>query len=163
RSSSPSCSRSTPHSTASSSPTRAPRPTRARSSSPASGATCTRTAPSRSSARTTRSTAARRVRLPPRAPRGTESPSVPSSPASAFEPGDHGNTFGGNPLATAAGVYVMKQLLEGGVLENVRARSDQLRQRLEGLVDRHDIVRGVRGRGLLMGLELHREIAADVV
>lgn len=83
--------------------------------------------------------------------------------AAVFEPGDHGNTFGGNPLATAAGTYVMRQLLEGGVLANVNARSAQLRQRLEGLVDRLEVVRGVRGRGLLMGLELHKEIAGDVV
>ncbi len=83
--------------------------------------------------------------------------------ASVFEPGDHGNTFGGNPLATAAGAYVMRQLLEGGVLENVNARSEQLRQRLEGLADRHDVVRGVRGKGLLLGLELNKEIAGDIV
>ena len=83
--------------------------------------------------------------------------------ASVFEPGDHGNTFGGNPLATAAGTYVLRQLLEGGVLENVKARSAQLRQRLEGLVDRTALASGVRGRGLLMGLELNREVAVDVV
>ena len=83
--------------------------------------------------------------------------------AAVFEPGDHGNTFGGNPLATAAGTYVMRQLLEGGVLENVNARSEQLRQRLEGLVDRHEIVRGVRGKGLLLGLELQKEVAGDIV
>jgi acetylornithine/N-succinyldiaminopimelate aminotransferase len=82
---------------------------------------------------------------------------------SVFEPGDHGNTFGGNPLATAAGTYVMRQLIDGDVLANVRARSDQLRQRLEGIADRNEVVRGVRGRGLLLGLELHREIAPDVV
>jgi acetylornithine/N-succinyldiaminopimelate aminotransferase len=82
---------------------------------------------------------------------------------SVFEPGDHGNTFGGNPLATAAGTYVMRQLLEGGVLENVNARSAQLRQRLEGLADRNEVVKGVRGKGLLLGLELHKEIAGDVV
>jgi acetylornithine aminotransferase/acetylornithine/N-succinyldiaminopimelate aminotransferase len=82
---------------------------------------------------------------------------------SVFEPGDHGNTFGGNPLATSAGAYVMRQLVDGGVLDNVRARSEQLRQRLEGIADRNEIVRGVRGRGLLLGLELHREVAPDVV
>ena len=83
--------------------------------------------------------------------------------ASVFEPGDHGNTFGGNPLATAAGVHVLRRLLEGGVLANAKARGEQLRQRLAGLEDRHEVVRGVRGVALLQGLELHREIAADVV
>ena len=83
--------------------------------------------------------------------------------AAVFEPGDHGNTFGGNPLATAAGVHVMKRLLEGGVLENVRARGEQLARRLHGLEDRFEVVRGVRGVGLLQGLELHQEVAVDVV
>ena len=83
--------------------------------------------------------------------------------ASVFEPGDHGSTFGGNPLATAAGAYVLRRVAEGGVLANVRERGEQLAQRLAGLEDRHPIVRGVRGRGLLRGLELREEIAADVV
>ncbi len=83
--------------------------------------------------------------------------------ASVFEPGDHGNTFGGNPLATAAGTYVLRQLLEGGVLENVRARSEQLQQRLASLADRNEAVTGVRGVGLLLGVELNREIAGEVV
>ncbi len=83
--------------------------------------------------------------------------------ASVFEPGDHGSTFGGNPLATAAGAYVLRRVAEGGVLANVRERGEQLAQRLAGLEDRHPIVHGVRGRGLLRGLELREEIAADVV
>ena len=45
----------------------------------------------------------------------------------------------------------------------MNARSEQLRQRLEGLADRHDVVRGVRGKGLLLGLELNKEIAGDIV
>ncbi|MEZ4552666.1 MAG: aspartate aminotransferase family protein [Dehalococcoidia bacterium] len=83
--------------------------------------------------------------------------------AAVFEPGDHGNTFGGNPLVTAAGAHVMHRLVEGGVLENVRERAAQLSQRLHGLEDRYEVVKGVRGVGLLQGLELHREIAVDVV
>jgi acetylornithine aminotransferase len=54
-------------------------------------------------------------------------------------------------------------LTTGGVLANARARGEQLAQRLRGLEDRHPVVRGVRGAGLLQGLELHREIAPDVV
>ena len=83
--------------------------------------------------------------------------------AAVFEPGDHGNTFGGNPLATAAGVHVIRRLLESGLLENVRERGDQLEQRLHGLEDRFEVVKGVRGVGLLRGLELHQEIAVDVM
>ena len=79
-----------------------------------------------------------------------------------FEPGDHGSTFGGNVLATAAGAYVIRQLLDGGVLANVRVRGEQLEQRLAGLEDRHDAVVGHRGAGLMRGLILGADIAGDV-
>jgi acetylornithine/N-succinyldiaminopimelate aminotransferase len=82
--------------------------------------------------------------------------------ASVFEPGDHGTTFGGNPLATAAGTYVMQQLLDGGVMDNVIARSEQLTQRLESLADRNEAVEGQRGKGLLRALVLTEEIAGAV-
>ena len=79
-----------------------------------------------------------------------------------FEPGDHGSTFGGNPLATAAGAYVVRQLTEGGVLENVGARGEQLQRRLAGLEDRSPLVTGQRGAGLLRALVLGADVAADV-
>ncbi len=83
--------------------------------------------------------------------------------ASIFEPGDHGSTFGGNPLATAAGAYVTKQLTEGGVLENAKARGEQLSQRLAGLVDRHPLAIGEDGGGLLRRLELAEDVSGDIV
>jgi acetylornithine/N-succinyldiaminopimelate aminotransferase len=82
--------------------------------------------------------------------------------ASVFVPGDHGSTFGGNPLATAAGAHVMHRLLEGGVLENAKARGKQLQRRLASLEDRHALVSGERGIGLLRGLELESDMAVDV-
>ena len=48
-------------------------------------------------------------------------------------------------------------------MDNVRARSEQLRQRIESLADRNEAVKGVRGSGLLLGVELDRDISADVV
>ncbi len=83
--------------------------------------------------------------------------------ASVFEPGDHGSTFGGNPLATAAGAYVMRQLIEGDVLPNVRARGEQLARRLASLEDRSPLVAGERGAGLLRALELTQDLAGEVV
>lgn len=83
--------------------------------------------------------------------------------ASVFVPGDHGSTFGGNPLATAAGAYVVHQLTDGGVLENAQARGEQLSQRLAGLEDRHPLVIGEDGAGLLRRLELSEDVAGDVV
>jgi acetylornithine aminotransferase/acetylornithine/N-succinyldiaminopimelate aminotransferase len=83
--------------------------------------------------------------------------------AAVFVPGDHGSTFGGNPLATAAGAYVVRQLKERGVLENAKARGEQLSQRLAGLEDRHPLVTGEAGAGLLRRLELAEDVAGDVV
>ena len=79
-----------------------------------------------------------------------------------FEPGDHGSTFGGNALATAAGAYVLRQLIDGGVLANVRVRGEQLEQRLAGLEDRHEAVVGHRGAGLMRGVVFNADIAGDV-
>jgi len=80
-----------------------------------------------------------------------------------FEPGDHGSTFGGNSLAAAAATYVLTQLTEGGVIENARARGEQLARRLAALEDISPLVAGQRGIGLLRGLELTDDVAPDVV
>lgn len=80
-----------------------------------------------------------------------------------LEPGDHGSTFGGNSLAAAAATYVITQLLEGGVMENARARGEQLARRLAALADTSPLVAGERGVGLLRGLELTAEVASEVV
>lgn len=83
--------------------------------------------------------------------------------AAVFEPGDHGSTFGGNPLSTAAGAYVLHQLIDTALLANVRARGEQLSRRLKGLEDRSPLVGGERGAGLLRGLELTQDVAGEVV
>ena len=80
-----------------------------------------------------------------------------------FEPGDHGSTFGGNSLAVAAAAYVLTQLTEGGVIENARARGEQLARRLAALEDISPLVAGQRGIGLLRGLELTEDVAPEVV
>jgi len=76
--------------------------------------------------------------------------------AELFQPGTHGSTFGGNPLACAAGLAVVRTLLDDGVLDQVGQRSEQLlsglRQRLEGVSG----VVAVRGQGLMVGIELNR-------
>lgn len=80
-----------------------------------------------------------------------------------FGPGDHASTFGGNPLACAAGVAIAKELGEGGVLQNARERGEQLARGLEGIAKRWDgVVKEARGVGLIRGVEL-RELAAGVV
>ena len=82
--------------------------------------------------------------------------------AASFTPGSHASTFGGNPLAMAAGLAVMDALLYGGVLNNCREMGAYFRERLEKLKGEHAIIREVRGRGLMIGVELSIE-GADIV
>jgi acetylornithine aminotransferase len=82
--------------------------------------------------------------------------------AATLGPGTHGSTFGGNPLVTAAGVAAMKVLINDGVLENCRAMGDYLRLRLEAMRDKYPFVVEVRGRGLILGMELSIE-GGDIV
>ena len=68
--------------------------------------------------------------------------------------GTHGSTFGGNPLAMAAGNAVLDVVLEDGFLENIRDKSIILRQKLAQLVDENDdVFELVRGEGLMIGLK----------
>jgi acetylornithine aminotransferase len=77
--------------------------------------------------------------------------------ADLFTPGSHATTFGGNPVATAAGCAVMHELLDGGVLENCRTMGIYLEQKLGALKNTHpDVVVTVRGKGLMLGMELNR-------
>ncbi len=83
--------------------------------------------------------------------------------ASVFSPGDHGSTFGGNPLACSAGYATLKYILEHNVVENCQQVGDYLKVSLERLEARFESVVGIRGRGLLLALELSSDIAASVV
>jgi acetylornithine/N-succinyldiaminopimelate aminotransferase len=81
-----------------------------------------------------------------------------------FEPGDHASTFGGNPLATAAGLAVCRTLEQENLIENARARGIQLRGRLEALqVQYPEHIEHVRGWGLIQGLVLKSPSSLDVV
>jgi acetylornithine aminotransferase len=75
-----------------------------------------------------------------------------------LEPGMHGTTFGGNPVACAAGVAVMEEIMEHGLLRNAEAMGNLLMQKLANL--KHEfpaLVKEVRGYGLMVGMELTRE------
>jgi len=74
--------------------------------------------------------------------------------AAAFVPGTHASTFGGNPLTCAAGLAVVRTLLEGRLLEQGRRMGEYLGKGLQDLKDRLPIVKEVRGLGLLQGMEL---------
>jgi acetylornithine/N-succinyldiaminopimelate aminotransferase len=81
---------------------------------------------------------------------------------SCFVPGEQGGTYNGSPLACAAGLAVLGELLAPGFLDRVKAAGERLRQRLDPLAERLGFG-VVRGRGLLLALNLKRECAADVV
>ena len=70
-----------------------------------------------------------------------------------FQPGDHGSTFGGNPLACAVARMALKVLIEEGMIENSAKMGAYLMEKLSSIKSPH--IKEVRGRGLLIGLELH--------
>jgi acetylornithine/N-succinyldiaminopimelate aminotransferase len=82
--------------------------------------------------------------------------------ADVFEPGDHGSTFGGGPLACAAAVAVMRTITSAGLVEHAAEVGDYLAESLSALADRGAPIAGIRGRGLMLGVALDRDVARDV-
>ncbi len=74
--------------------------------------------------------------------------------AKAMQPGDHGTTYGGNPLACAAVNRVFELFEEGNIIEHVNEVSGYLEEKLEEMIKKYDIVKTRRGKGLMQGLEL---------
>jgi len=78
-----------------------------------------------------------------------------------FSPGTHGSTFGGNALATAVGVAVLREIERAGLLANAVERGAQIRAAVEAIGS--PLVEGTRGRGLLIGIGLRHPVAGAVV
>jgi acetylornithine/N-succinyldiaminopimelate aminotransferase len=74
--------------------------------------------------------------------------------AKAFGPGSHGSTFGGSPLVTAVALEVFRQISAPSFLEGVRRVGEYFQQRLLALKDKYPFIKEVRGRGLILGIEL---------
>jgi len=74
--------------------------------------------------------------------------------ANSFGPGSHASTFGGNPVSCSAGLAVMNALLKGGVLKNCAQMGKYFVKGLEALKKRFSFIREVRGKGLIIGVEL---------
>ncbi len=77
--------------------------------------------------------------------------------------GDHGTTFGGNPLATHVAYTVLKHIIENDLPSQVAKKGEHLERRLRSLADRHPMIKEVRGKGLLWAIELDREAAEEAV
>ena len=82
--------------------------------------------------------------------------------AKGFEPGSHGSTFGGNPLATAAGLATVTHILETNLLKQVKEVVTYLDSQLEMLKEKYEFIKNIRGKGLLKGLLVETN-ALDIV
>jgi acetylornithine aminotransferase len=80
--------------------------------------------------------------------------------AELLQPGHHGTTFGGNPVACAAGLAVLDTIASEGLLENVKRQGEKLRDGIESLG--HALIGHVRGAGLLLGIVLTGPLAPKV-
>lgn len=74
--------------------------------------------------------------------------------AAVLVPGDHGTTYGGNPLATAAVLKVLEMFESQNILENVNEVSTYFDEKLDELTNKYDSVKAHRGKGFMQGLEL---------
>ena len=83
--------------------------------------------------------------------------------ASVFTPGEHGSTFGGNPLTCAASYATVKFIIDNDISSNVRKMGQYLIDGLESLRQKFQFITDVRGRGLLVAMEFSHDIAQALV
>jgi acetylornithine/LysW-gamma-L-lysine aminotransferase len=77
---------------------------------------------------------------------------------SVMNKGEHSSTFGGNPLSCSAGTATIQALTQDGLIDNAEKMGQKFRQGLEDLKSKHSIIREVRGKGLMIGVELKFEV-----
>lgn len=77
---------------------------------------------------------------------------------SVMSKGEHSSTFGGNPLSCAAGIAALQALTQDGLIQNAEKMGKIFHDGLESLKEKHSIIREVRGKGLMIGIELKFEI-----
>ncbi len=81
--------------------------------------------------------------------------------ANVFTPGDHASTFGGNPFVSAAAAAVITTILEEGILNNCKEVGEYFIEQLKELQKKFDFIKEVRGKGLMIGMELDLKIVDD--
>ena len=72
--------------------------------------------------------------------------------------GEHSSTFGGNPISCAAGIAALKSITEDGLIENSEKMGKIFREGLEKLKEKHNMIREIRGKGLMIGVEMKFEV-----
>lgn len=72
--------------------------------------------------------------------------------------GEHSSTFGGNPLSCAAGIGAIQALTQDGLIQNAEKMGKKLRDGLDNLKEKHSIIREIRGKGLMIGIEIKFEV-----
>ena len=72
--------------------------------------------------------------------------------------GEHSSTFGGNPISCAAGIAALKSITEDGLIENSEKMGKLFREGLEKLKENHTMIREIRGKGLMIGVEMKFEV-----
>jgi len=76
---------------------------------------------------------------------------------SAFVPGDHGTTYGGNPLACAVSFAVLTELIDGGVISSVDEKSNYIYEKLNEFKKKYSVIDDIRGMGLLIGVAVNTD------
>jgi len=82
--------------------------------------------------------------------------------AASLAPGTHASTFGGNPLACAAGIAVIEAIEEDGLIDNTKKMGQYAREKLEQLKQKYPVIDHIRGKGLMIGIQLTLPGAAIV-
>ena len=83
--------------------------------------------------------------------------------ADIFEPGDHGTTFGGNPIACAAAVATIHAIKEQNLLENARKMGEYWDSKMQVLCEKYDFLDSPRGIGLMRAVNVQRDLAGKIV
>ncbi len=82
--------------------------------------------------------------------------------AEAFEPGDHGSTFGGNPLACAVGLAVVETIINDKLVENSDKMGIYFIKKLSALKDKYSFIAEVRGKGMMIGIQISNDKASEI-
>jgi acetylornithine/N-succinyldiaminopimelate aminotransferase len=86
-----------------------------------------------------------------------------ASRADIFEPGDHGSTFGGNPIACAAGVATVKTIYAEHLLDHATQMGEYLGGKIDALAQKYDLITDTRGIGLMRAFDLAEARAQDIM